>query len=64
MDLELAGIAGAGIDLADGKAAAELLPRNAAEIGRELGKGCFIRRRRRLCQAPAGHILEEKSAHA
>ena len=46
VDLELAAIAGAGIDLADGEAAAELPPRGAIEICRKLGQGRVVGRRR------------------
>ena len=42
VDLELAAIAGAGIDLADGEAAAELRARHAAEICRKLGERGFV----------------------
>ena len=45
VDLELAAIAGACIDLADGEAAAEPPLRRAVEICRKLGKGRFVRPR-------------------
>src|SRR6476659_7358823 len=64
MDLELAGIAGPGIDLADGEAAAKLLPRHTAEICRQLRQGSFVGRWWWLRQAPARYILEEKPSHA
>ena len=46
VDLELAAIAGPGIDLADGEAAAKLPPRGAIEICRKLGEGRIVGLRR------------------
>jgi hypothetical protein len=56
MDFQLASIAGAGVDLADGEAAAEPAARRAIDAARELGERRIVRARRRLgerrpCQA-------------
>jgi hypothetical protein len=63
VDLELASIAGPGIDLADGEAAAKLPPRGAIEVCRKLGQGRVVGLRRRLGHPAPHHILEEKSTH-
>ena len=62
VDLKLAAIARAGIDLADGEAAAETAPRGRVEVSckrRHLRVG----RRQRLGEGGAGEALEEELAH-
>jgi hypothetical protein len=63
MDLELASVARACIDLADGKASPELASRCAIKFCRKLGKRRVVGPWRSFCQRPAHQILKEKSAH-
>jgi hypothetical protein len=62
VDLELASIAGCGIDLANGEAAAP--PRGAIETCCKLGQGRVVRLRRRLGHRPPHYVSEQKTTHA
>ena len=64
VDLELAAIARAGVDLADGEAAAKPALRRAIEIGGKLGEPGNVGRGRRLGHRPAQQIFQHKPAHA
>ena len=63
MNLQLATVAGSGIDLAYRKAPAEPPPRDLPERGGEFGRGGVIRRRRPLGERPAEHAFKQQSAH-
>ncbi len=63
VDLQLAAVAGAGIDLADREAAAEPPARGALDAGGELGQRRVVGPRRRARSAAAGTGFEEQLAH-
>src|SRR5437762_14147575 len=64
MDLELAAVARAGVDLADRKAAAETPLGGCVELGGELGELHVAYLRCRFGERAADEALEEKLSHA
>ena len=63
VDLKLAPVARAGIDFADGEAAAEALPRHPIEARGKLGKRGIVLGGRRLGDRVSQQILEQQPAH-
>jgi hypothetical protein len=63
VNLQLAAVAGAGVDFADRQAAAEPAPRRSVELAGKLGKRCVVGSRRRFGERPAQHALKQGSSH-
>ena len=63
VDLELAAVAGAGVDLADRQRAAEPTARGAVDALRELGEARIVGRGRRLGEGGLEQALEQQLAH-
>ncbi len=64
MDLELATIAGAGIDLPDRETSSEEPARRHLYAPRKLGESRIVGSRCALCQRQTGNASEQHVAHA